>query len=250
MTIHANPFWKNDNHTELESPFRYFCILCQTFGGLVEVCYSRYLSTIHDHPGPSMTNEDHRNTWGLPAKKMPKFAQEFGGQNRKLDPKLPAKKRLPQEMIAAGRNGYGWWWRSGLAWVSCCFWGEGRQTDILSECYWWFCYKVLDFASILFVIDTLQAPVSWKKRLFLQQRVKSWSGNERSSKRLLKQFVKLPSDYAACKLDLEGLHTYNVPYSFYSQRVVQFWNLSSHGWVLPPLESAYWRDVRYCGSQI
>ena len=38
----------------------------------------------------------------LPAKKMPKFAQEFGGQNRKLDPKLPAKKRLPQEMIAAG----------------------------------------------------------------------------------------------------------------------------------------------------
>jgi len=38
---------------------------------------------------------------------MPKFAQEFGGQNRKLDPKLPAKKRLPQEMIAAGRNGYG-----------------------------------------------------------------------------------------------------------------------------------------------
>lgn len=35
---------------------------------------------------------------------MPKFAQEFGGQNRKLDPKLPAKKRLPQEMIAAGRG--------------------------------------------------------------------------------------------------------------------------------------------------
>ena len=39
---------------------------------------------------------------GLPAKKMPKFAKEFGGQNRNLDPKLPAKKRLPQEMIAAG----------------------------------------------------------------------------------------------------------------------------------------------------
>lgn len=33
---------------------------------------------------------------------MPKFAKEFGGQNRNLDPKLPAKKRLPQEMIAAG----------------------------------------------------------------------------------------------------------------------------------------------------
>lgn len=38
----------------------------------------------------------------LPAKKMPKFAKEFGGQNRNLDPTLPAKKRLPQEMIAAG----------------------------------------------------------------------------------------------------------------------------------------------------
>ena len=148
------------------------------------------------------------------------------------------------ETVMADDDEVGW---HGLVVV---FGGEGRQTDILSECYWWFCYKVLDFASILFVIDALQAPVSWKKRLFLQQRVKSWSGNERSSKRLLKQFVKLPSDYAACKLDLEGLHTYNVPYSFYSQRVVQFWNLSSHGWVLPPLESAYWRDVRYCGSQI
>jgi hypothetical protein len=27
---------------------------------------------------------------------MPKFAKEFGGQNRNLDPTLPAKKRLPQ----------------------------------------------------------------------------------------------------------------------------------------------------------
>ena len=86
-----------------------------------------------DHPGTIQeSNEDHRNTWGLPAKKMPKFAQEFGGQNRKLDPKLPAKKRLPQEMIAAGRNGYGWWWRSGLAWVSCFFFfffRGGGETD-------------------------------------------------------------------------------------------------------------------------
>ena len=37
---------------------------------------------------------------GLPAKKMPKFATEFGENPRSLDPKLPAKKRLPRESLS------------------------------------------------------------------------------------------------------------------------------------------------------
>eukprot|EP00913_Durusdinium_trenchii_P025550 g23981.t1 len=37
----------------------------------------------------------------LPAKKMPKFATEFGSCQRSLDPKLPAKKRLPETLTEA-----------------------------------------------------------------------------------------------------------------------------------------------------
>mmetsp|Transcript_12918 Transcript_12918/g.24370 ORF Transcript_12918/g.24370 Transcript_12918/m.24370 type:complete len:194 (-) Transcript_12918:126-707(-) len=38
----------------------------------------------------------------LPAKKMPKYATEFGNGLKSLDPKLPAKKRVPEVLSEAG----------------------------------------------------------------------------------------------------------------------------------------------------
>mmetsp|Transcript_74785 Transcript_74785/g.178496 ORF Transcript_74785/g.178496 Transcript_74785/m.178496 type:complete len:187 (+) Transcript_74785:95-655(+) len=50
---------------------------------------------------PEARNFDLQLNPCIPAKKMPKFEEEFGA-SRGLDPKLPAKKRMPETLAEAG----------------------------------------------------------------------------------------------------------------------------------------------------